>query len=425
MKRVFTVIILSFLGLSVYAETMDLDTIYYDKDWKGVGNSFYASFFRIIEKNPKNNYRKLFRDYYITGELQCEGGYISIDKYDDSKSVMDGECTYYYKSGNIKQKATIENGKREGEYLEFYENGNIIVRANYHNDQLHGLCTEFNENGLCFQQEYNYGEPRYNYYVLTNDNGLYSKINIFDNTPVYTSPNISEQKIQYINGDTWPYYIHDGLKISMTNTRINDYGKYYRIHLIITNNSFFPVDFDPAEVSAILETKKGEKKELEIQSAKQYDKRIRRTQKWEEALTGLAYGLAAVDAGYSTSTTTSNYSGSRYSYGQASAYGSGGYASGSYSGSSYYYGSSTSTTRTYDAKAAYFAQLAASQQLAEFSDSNFRIRQARQEGYLKKTTINPGESIQGYFNIKRKDGDTLFVTINIGGAEYQFPWNVK
>lgn len=289
----------------------------------------------------------------------------------------------------------------------------------------HGLHTEFNENGLCFQQEFWRGEPRYDYYVVSNDNGLFSKIRISDNTPIYTSPSLSQKKIGYNDGMAWPYYINDGIMIAMSNSEINDYGKYYRIYINLTNNSFYPIEFDPSETIAILTDNKGKEVALEIQTAQQYDKRIRRTQMWEEALTGFAQGMAAANAGYSTSTTTSSYSGSNYSRGNASAYGSGGYAYGSYSGSSNYYGSSTSTTRTYDAGAAYAAQMQASQNMAAMSEGNFQIRQARQEGYLKRTTVNPGESISGYFNIKRKKGEMLVITLNIAGAEYKFPWNVK
>lgn len=424
MKNLLSILML-LVFLPSFAIDVEMDTIYYDNEWKGVSNPHFATFYRIIEKNPTEGYRKTFRDFYATGELQSEGGYITIDRFDDSQSVMDGKWTNYFKSGAVEQKGYRKNGKQEGEYIRFYENGSIAMRANFSNDKLHGLYTEFTKEGLCFQQEFWDGEPKNDYYVVSNDNGLYSKIRIKDNTPIFTSPSLNSKKVEYRDGEAWPYYINDGILIAMTNTETNDYGKYYRIYINLTNNSFYPIEFDPAESIAILTDKKGNDVALEIQSAQQYDKRIRRTQMWEEALTGFAQGLAAANAGYSTSTTTSSYSGSSYSRGSASAYGSGGYAYGSYSGSSNYYGSSTSTTRTYDAGVAYAAQMQASQNMAAMSENNFQIRQARQEGYLKRTTINPGESISGYFNIKRKKGDTLMITLNIAGAEYQFPWNVN
>lgn len=407
------------------AVTFQLDTIYYDAEWKVVTSPQFASYYRIAEHNDNPAQTKRFRDYFITGELQGEGGYKTLDAYDDSKSIMDGTCTNYYKNGKIANKYTIVNGKNHGEWIVFYENGSIQTRANFYNGQPHGLMTQFTEDGLCIQTEYSYGSPKTDYYTVSNDNGLFSKIRISDNSPIWESPSLYSKKVDYKDGEAWPYYINDGIMVGMTNTETNDYGKYYRIYIVLTNNSFFPIEFDPSESVAILTDKKGQEKNLEIQTAEQYDKRIRRTQMWEEALVGFANGLAAANAGYSKSTTTTNYSGSSYSSGRASAYGSGGYAYGNYSGSSYYYGSSTSTTRTYDAAAAYQAQLAASQQMAAFSESNFQVRQNRNEGYLKRTTINPGESITGYFNIKRKKGVTLDVVLNIAGAEYHFPWNVN
>lgn len=423
MRKLF-LLLANLIALTSFAE-VEMDTIYYDKDWKGVSSPSFATYYRIVERNPQEGYQKRFRDYYISGELQSEGGYISIDKFDDANSIMHGEWTNYYKSGKVEQKGKRINGKQEGEYIRFFENGSIAMRANFKNDKLDGLYTEFNENGLCFQQEFINGIPKYDYYVVSTDNGLYSKIRTSDNTPIFTSPSLYNKKVEYRNGEAWPYYLNDGIMIAMTNTEVNDYGKYYRIYINLTNNSLFPIEFDPSDAVAILTDKKGKEIALEVQTAQQYDKRIRRTQMWEEALVGFANGLAAANAGYSTSTTTSSYSGHSNSYGSASAYGTGGYAYGSYSGHSNYYGSSTSTTRTYDAGAAYQAQLAASQNMAYMSESNYKVRQARQEGYLKRTTIRPGESISGYFNIKRKKGDSLVITLNIAGAKYQFPWNVN
>lgn len=407
------------------AQKVELDTIYYDKEWKGVSGPHFASYYRIIEKNPIDTIHKRLRDYYIDGSLQGEGEYITIDRTDDSKTTFNGKCINYYKSGAIAEQSTRVNGKYQGEYIRFYENGSIQLRVNMNDNQPHGLLTEFHEDGICVQQEFWFGKPKYDYYIISNDNGLYSRIRTSDNMPIFTSPSITDKKVSYYDGDAWPYYIHDGLLVSMNNSRINDYGKYYRVNLNITNNTFYPIEYDPSETIATLIDKNGKERVLEVQTAEQYDSRIKRTQRWEEALACVANGMAAASAGYSSSTTNTYYSGSSYSSGSASAYGSGGYAYGSYSGSTNYYGSSTSTTQTYDAAAAYKAQLEASQQIAEFSESNFRIRQSRQEGYLKRTTINPGESIRGYFNIKRKDGETLYIVLKVAGADFVFPWDVK
>jgi hypothetical protein len=105
--------------------------------------------------------------------------------------------------------------------------------------------------------------------------------------------------------------------------------------------------------------------------------------------------------------------------------GSGGYAYGSYSGNSYYRGSasSTSTTRTYDGAAAYQAQILAQQRMANFSESQWNVRNAKQAGYLKKHTIYPGETISGYVHIQRKNGKSVYVTMTINDAKYRYGWS--
>ena len=290
---------------------------------------------------------------------------------------------------------------------------------------VHGLYTQFDEKGLCYQFEYYLGEPQYDYYTVTNDDGLYGKFRISDNTPIFSSPSESDIKSEYRDGNAWLYYINDGICVSTTNIEVSDYGKYFRIYVNITNNSFVPITFDPIEVSATYIDKKGNVKEMEMQTAQEYDKRIKRTQMWEEALVGFASGLATSNAGYSTSTTNTYSSGYANSYGNVSAYGSDGYAYGSYSGTTNYYGSSTSTTTTYNPTVAYQAQMQASQQLASISESNFKTRQSRNDGYLKKTTIYPGESVSGYFNIKRKKGMSMTYILNINDSKYPFTWNIK
>lgn len=95
-------------GASTLFAQSNQDTLFYDKNWKGVESKSFASYYRILSGNTDSNFGKRYRDYYITGELQSEGGYISIDKYDDSRSVMDGEWTNYYKSVKKSNKRVID-----------------------------------------------------------------------------------------------------------------------------------------------------------------------------------------------------------------------------------------------------------------------------------------------------------------------------
>ena len=347
-----------------FAQKTEIDTLFYDKDWKGVESSHFASYYRIYNSDTISGLRKKYRDFYITGELQAEGSYLSIDKFDDSKSVFDGEYVYYYKSGAIELKGNYVNGVEQGEHIRYIDDGNISQRMNMLDGKLHGLYTEFTNDGLCIQQEYNYGNPIHDYVVVSNSNGLYSKLKIEDKTLVFNTPYPSDLKTEYRDGIAWQYYINDGVCVMVTCEEVKDYGRYYRMHVNFTNNTFQPIEFDPIGFSATLTNQKNVEVNLEVQTAQQYNDKIKRSQMWQEVLLGVAEGLAAAGAGYSSSTTSTSYSGYGNTYGSAYAYGTGGYAYGSYSGNSSYYGSSISTTTTYNAAAAYQAQLAASQRMA-------------------------------------------------------------
>ena len=428
MRRLFVTIVFSLLIMSnVYSQSEALETIYDDKDWKCVSNAAFASFYRICPRERGGDQRKPFRDYYITGELQSEGGFIFIDKYDDSKSVMDGDWINYFKSGKIEAKGHRDRGVENGELCVYNENGLLLRHAYMKDGIITGIYTEFSDDGnMCFQAEYWMdGTPKNNWYMASNKDGLCSKINLSTNEPIYESPSISELKIEYINGNNWLYYNANGITLGMTNIKVKDYGKYFQIPLVITNNSLFPFDFDPGRITSVLIDKNGKQIDLAVLSSEEYMKKVRRSQNWARFWAGLGEGLAAANAGYSSSKTNTTYNGYSNTYGNAYAYGSGGYAYGNYSGNTTYHGSSSSTTTSYNGLAAYQAQVIASNRMANYENSLLSERKLKDEGYLKKTTIYPGQCISGYINIKRDKGVSMNIIIDINGAKYNFPWNVS
>lgn len=298
------------------------------------------------------------------------------------------------------------------------------------NGKVNGILTLFNEEGnMCSQIEMLDGEPIYDYYILSNKEGYSSKLRISDNTPIYESPSLNEKKVDYRDGAAWPYYTKNGIMVAMTNTQVKDYGKWFQISLIIANNSIAPIEFDPELITSSLQKKNGQTVALEVWSSDRYMRKVRRTQNWNMALAGIGEGLAAAGAGYSTSTTHTNstYNGYSNSYGNAYAYGSGGYAYGSYNGYGSYHGNSSTTSRTttYDGAAAYQAQVIASNRMANYENYLLNERAIKQEGYLRKTTVYPGDAISGYVNIKRISGSTMTVIVDINGAKYEFPWNIS
>ena len=144
-------ILLTFLTLLcsvAIADAQKFDTLYYDKDWKVAKNALFASYYRIYDASDKSPNGKPFRDYYISGQLQSEGKYISIDPYDDSKSVFDGEMINYYKNGQIQYKRFENRGVKQGEAFAYYENGKrepglatLVLMSEYFNKSINYLIT--------------------------------------------------------------------------------------------------------------------------------------------------------------------------------------------------------------------------------------------------------------------------------------------
>lgn len=445
-KIILTTLMFTIFALSSFGVDAGVDTIYYDKQWKGVSNRHFADFYRIIEKNPAPGYPKKFRDFFITGEMQGEGIYDTIDRYDDSKTVFgdgefiwyykngqiskrhkiinrqidgeyaefyesgqpkkkwfflngkpQGECINYYENGKIKDKQNFKNGEYDGVFESYYENGDPARQAHFSNGKMNGLYTEVREDGLWYQQEYKNGEPATDYYVVTNKDGLYSRVRRSDNSPIYESPSVNTKQVTKVDDILWSYYANDGVMVYITCYNTNDYGKYHRVYIHIANNSFTPMLFNPANTDAILTDSKGNRLALEIQTAQEYSNRIGRTHMWEEGFAALGENAAANKSAYSKSTTVT-----RGNNGKAT----------------------ISNTTTYDANAANAAQAQANQNIANLKQANKNQRDSKVENYVRKVTINPGQVYEGYFNIKRKNDGNLNITLDVGGAKYQFPISV-
>ena len=205
--------------------------------------------------------------------------------------------------------------------------------------------------------------------------------------------------IEYHDGKQWAYRNIDGLTIGMTNEELNDdYGKYYQIEIFISNNRDTALLFNPEEVYAELRTKKGDTLDLEVYTNEAYQKKIKKAQTWTRILNAVATGLNSANAGYSNTYSTS-YSTKGYPI--------------------------TTISRTYDANAATQANIAANKEIQAMNEKMEQDLAVREEGYLKLNTLNPGDAIIGYMNIKHKKGNELLVTINAGQNKYLYLWDVE
>lgn len=144
--------------------------------------------------------------------------------------------------------------------------------------------------------------------------------------------------------------------------------------------------------------RKNDTLELKVYTNEEFQKKIERDQAWAMVLYGVAAGLNASMAGYTTSYSTT-------------------YSSG---GSIY-----TTATQHYNPNAVSQANLATTNQILTLGQVMENDRVIREQGYLKKTMIYPNEAIVGYMNIKRKKGSVLTINVPVNNHIYSFDWNVN
>ena len=229
---------------------------------------------------------------------------------------------------------------------------------------------------------------------------------------------INEMCYYYKDGGTIEYYLDNGIKIAFSLTFDNSYGKYYQANILIQNLSGKTINFDPRNITAKIDTKKGT--DVNVLTYGEYMKKVTSRQNWNAFAVAFSQSMAASNAGYSNSTTQSSVSGYSNSFG--SAYGYNGNTYSSVYGSSYSYGSAygTSTTQKYDGAAAYAAQQNASNNIANYQNQQYQIKKSINDGYMKLNTIMNESEYIGYVNIVYKKTDRLLISIPINGKTYLF-----
>lgn len=203
---------------------------------------------------------------------------------------------------------------------------------------------------------------------------------------------------EYLDDRLWAYRHIGDFVVGMTNyEEKDDYGKYYQIVIFIKNLGNTRITFEPDKITSTLYKKQGDKFDLEVYTYKEYKKKVENAQALSMALLGISAGINASNAGYQTTYTTT-YGAGVLPYTQVS------------------------TTYNYANVAA--LNTAATMQMMTLGKLMEDERNTKSQGYLKMTTIHPGEGIIGYMNIKRKKGEKLKVNIPVGDCIFSFDWNV-
>lgn len=454
MKRHQLLIILMLFIFNISSFSQRIDTLYYDSTGKGVETREFATYVMYASYAKDSNYSNKFRIYYAdSNSLSGEGDFISVDKYDMEKNVYNNKVTFYYKNGNTLQIAHYQNGKFHENAVTFYENGQIKSNWNYQNGTPNGACINYHPNGLiankanlvngkfdgiyyefpedgksCNQVEYKNGEPVTPYFTQSTSEGYVTKYKLQDGSLYLEMPTINEKQTFHDKGTTWDYYTKNGLTLLVSASANRDYGKYYTLSIVLTNNSNQPIDFNPSLITAY-NNKKNKMETLKVLEANEYIERVSRRQNWGAFFNAFNENMAAAKAGYSASSTQTNssYAGGSVSGAVGAAVATNGAAVGAAVGATAYAGSvnTSSTTVSYNGAAAYQAQLIASDRIANYNEQLLNERQMKDEGYLKRTTVGAGESISGYINIKFEKGDELTVNIPINSIVYPFIWTTN
>lgn len=132
--------------------TVVADTIFYAADLKSVDNASQAAYYRLLlTQGTGSSKEDVFTDYYMDGTLKAEGGYSFVDLGNDNNTVLNGNVTTYYVNGKEKLNGKYVDGKREGYFTLHMRDGGIAVIA------------------------YTNGVSRYDYFMITHQDGSQEK----------------------------------------------------------------------------------------------------------------------------------------------------------------------------------------------------------------------------------------------------------
>lgn len=345
-----------------------VDTLYYNNEGQEVHQAL-ADFIRIVVCDS-NGFCQ-FIDRKITGEKLATGSYLK----------------------------TSDGIKYDGTFKTFFPDGTTKIEYEYRNGLLEGEQLEYDDDGGKTTKKYKNGIIQGHYYYHTTKEGIITKFSTKDDKMIWESPNTNSRKMSFNHGTNWEYYVANNIVIDAACTTINDYGKWFRIDICITNGTNEVLDIDPTKmfINVIDDINYRQTWDYE-----KYMKKVQKQQTWEAALLGFSAGINTYNASYSTSTITTT------TYGQGHFY------------------TSHSTVQTYNPTGALYAntqnQIMFTQLEMQQKASNAQIS----DNYLRKTTLNPEETVSGYVLIERKRKDKkILVNIDINGAKYQFDWSLK
>lgn len=150
------------------------DTVYFDYNWDTTSKN-EAQYYRTPMIETDSGY--LFKDYYISGELQFDGFTL-----EPAREILHGTVKYYYEEGGLEKIKSYKNGKGDGEEIAFLKNGKEMSRG-------------INRNDTVVQGTFLYNYIQY-HNLITVENTTITKSKVFD--------------IDNLEGASYTVYLSDG-----------------------------------------------------------------------------------------------------------------------------------------------------------------------------------------------------------------------
>lgn len=116
--------------------------IYYNKDFIETKNLDSVTYYRELTFGEKGIPQGMVTDYFANGSKQWEGQLVEVNP-----DVFDGECKFYYESGQLLSRQFFNRGLKTGTWNSYYQNGNLTEKVTFINDKPDGEYIQFWENG--------------------------------------------------------------------------------------------------------------------------------------------------------------------------------------------------------------------------------------------------------------------------------------
>jgi len=222
------------------------EKLYYNKEWKGCSEAI-ASFYRLVTLDDNGMSIGIIRDYFISGELQCEiDEALFIDKIDDKNSKIIGKSVGYYKSGKKNFESIYDSKGVIISNVHWFENGKKKYEGLYNSGKLDGLEISYHENGqINAKKEYVLGKVVDKWYLQCDEFGKCQTI-FFEGFRT----NVNENDWSKIDNEEIKTEVISGQGLLMKKNTKNSFNSLIKLPIDISRNF---------SIETIINFKKGDK----------------------------------------------------------------------------------------------------------------------------------------------------------------------